>query len=854
VLKIKGLKIENQASGHITDQKHPRISYYVENNRQNTQVTHGKITLNDWSVETTDHLSVIYQGSDLSPYTTYTVTVEIKDDSGEMAIESATFETGKLDDPWTAQWITDGEYHYKGKKISPKTMTFQTSFSQKREIKSAKIYATALGIYELKLNGAKVGTDYFAPGFTSYKNHLQYQVYDVTKMLKESNQLVAIVGGGWAVGPFTYARRTRVYAKRQAFLCEMRIVYRDESVEVIGTNPSWDVTLQGNFVETEFYNGEVYNASLSSDDIPFHHASIEKVKIKPVISATYGAMVQKMEKLKPINHFVTDKGTLIYDFGQNFAGVIAFKVKAKKGQIIKFRHAELLMNGELFTKPLRSAKQEVIYIAKDGTQEYSPTMTYMGFRYVSVEGIDPLNLELFAYALYSKMETTGNFECSNPKLNQLQSNIVWSAKSNFVDIPTDCPQRDERMGWTGDIALFSPTAAFNFDTSRFFDKWLTDVESEQSWGGGIPVTVPLVRVPAQWEIMIPMAVDHWGDACILVPWAEYKTRGDINILKKMYPVMKKYIKACEFWAGLFSTGKHKYIWRFLHHYGDWLAPDVGLMQWMGRGRWTATACLSNSSRILSEIASLLNEPEDQIYYKKLSKNTADAYRSILMKQDCTVKKEFQTAYVLPLYYQMLNHEDRKATAGHLARLIRDNHYHIKTGFPGTPYVLFALADNGYLDDAYHMLLNDSCTSWLYMLKKGATTLWERWDALREDGTSNTSDNDGTNCMVSFNHYANGSVGDFFYRRIAGIEPIEGGYKSFKVQPMIGGDLTWAKASVLSGYGQISSHWEIKEGIFSIEIVVPVGTSCLLVLPSGEKHALLHGNHSISQPLINVMKS
>ncbi|MBN2300429.1 MAG: family 78 glycoside hydrolase catalytic domain [Acholeplasmataceae bacterium] len=851
MLKIKGLKIENQTSGHVTDQSRPRITYYVESDRQNTHIVDAKITIGNWSVDATNQIVVEYNGPKLSPYTTYTVDVEVTDNLGEKATESATFETGKFGEPWTAQWITDGEYRYEGKKVSPKTMTFQKKFSSSKKIKHAKIYATALGIYELKLNGAKVGKDYFAPGFTSYKHNMQYQVYDITKDLKTSNKLTAIVGGGWAVGPFTYARRTRVYAKRQAFLCEIRIEYIDGTIEVIGTNPSWEVTLQGNFIETEFYNGEVYDASLKDDEIVFHSASVEKININPNLTATYGAMVQRMEELKPVNHFTTDQGTLIYDFGQNFAGVISIKVNAKQGQKIRFKHAELLMNGELFTKPLRSAKQEIIYIAKDGFQEYSPTMTYMGFRYVSVEGIETSKLELSAYVLYSQMETTGKFECSNPKLNQLQSNIVWSAKSNFVDIPTDCPQRDERMGWTGDIALFSPTATFNFDTSRFLDKWLIDVKSEQNRGGGIPVTVPLVRIPQQYEIVFPMAVDHWGDACILVPWAEYSTRGDLNVLRKMYPAMKKYIKACEFWASLFSFGKHKYIWRFLHHYGDWVAPNVGLMTWMGRGRWTATASLSNTSRILAKIAKLLNEQEDEKYYTKLSIKTADAYRSILMKQDCTVKKEFQTAYVLPLHYQMLNDEDRKKTAGHLARMIRDNNYNIGTGFPGTPYVLFALADNGYLDEAYEMLLNDTCPSWLFMLKAGATTIWERWDALREDGTSNTGDEDGTHGMVSFNHYANGSVGDFLYRRIAGIDALEGGYKSFQIRPQIGGDLTWAKASVLTGYGKIDSQWEIKENIFSIDISVPVSTTCLLYLPNGEKRELSHGKHSITHNLKNA---
>jgi len=546
LIKIKGLKVENQVSGHVTDNGNPRISYYVESERQNTKIVEGKISLGSWSMRTLEHLAVIYDGPKLSPHTTYSVQVEVKDDQGEVATENISFETGKLDSGWTARWITDGQYRYKGKKVSPKTMTFRKIFSEDKPIKSAKIYATALGIYEINLNGVKVGNDYFAPGFTSYKNNLQYQVYDVTQDIQNRNQVDVIVGGGWAVGPFTYARRTRVFAKKQAFLCEIRIEYLNGSVETIGTDASWEVTLDGNYLETEFYDGEIFDATIDSNHIAFHQASLANVKIHPIITATYGALVQKMEELKPIGHHITKNGSLIYDFGQNFAGVISIKVNAKSGQEIRFRHAEVLMDGELFTEPLRTAKQEVVYIAKEGLQIYSPKMTYMGFQYVSVSGIEPSNLELSAFVLYSKMDTTGSFECSNQQLNQLQSNIVWSAKSNFVDIPTDCPQRDERMGWTGDIALFSPVAAFNFDTSRFLEKWLIDVKSEQNRGGGIPVTVPLVRVPFQWEIMLPMAVDHWGDASILVPWAEYQVRGDLSLLKKMYPVMKKYVKLVYF--------------------------------------------------------------------------------------------------------------------------------------------------------------------------------------------------------------------------------------------------------------------------------------------------------------------
>lgn len=852
MLKISRLTVEHLSRDCVTDCEQPRVSFQIESDRQNVSLKKAKIWVGDWSTETESQILVPYTGKKLNPFTEYPVVVKVMDDKGEAAEAVTSFETGRMGTAWKAQWITDGEYHFTEKKISPKTMTFRKKIHCEKKIAKARLYATALGIYEMTLNGEKVGDIYFAPGFTSYKHQLQYQTYDVTEQLKSSegteNELIAVVGGGWAVGSFTYKRVNRNYADRQALLCELRITYEDGSEEIIGTDESWDVTLDGAVRETEFYNGEIYDATVDMDKIAWHKASREQVKLQPEILAQYGAPVKAHEVFYPVSVTKAPSGVLIYDFGQNFAGVISAKIKGKKGQKITFRHAEILMDGELFTKPLRSAKQEAVYICKDGEQTWSPRMTYMGFRYVSMEGTAEEDVELSAIALYSDVEDNGEFSCSNELVNKLQSSIRWGAKSNFVDIPTDCPQRDERMGWTGDIALFSPTAAYNFDMSRFLEKWFKDVRSEQNKGGGIPVTVPLVVVPGQWEIMIPMAVDHWGDACILAPWAEYKMRGDLGLLKTMYPTMKRYMKACKFWAGFGSVGKHKYIWKLLHHYGDWCAPGIGMWAWMGRGKWTATACMSHSSKILSQIAELLGEKADAVYYRNLSEKTAEAYRDLLMEKDCTVKKEFQTAYVLPLYYGMLSDEDKKKTAAHLARIVRENDYHIATGFPGTPYILFALADNGYEEDAFKMLMTDTCPSWLYEMKVGGTTIWERWDALREDGTCNTGDDDGTGGMVSFNHFSYGAVGDFLYRRIAGIETLSGGGKEVRIAPMVGGGLTQARGVVNTAYGKVTSEWWINDGKFTLHVDIPCSTTAIVKLPGGEEKKLGSGSYTLEEKL------
>lgn len=846
MLKIKNFTVQNLAEGCVTDESHPSFSFSLESDRKNVSLHRAELSVNGWRIETERQVGIIYEGQPLKPFTVYTALLKVQDNTGEKAQAEAVFETGRLGMPWKAQWITDGEYHFREKKVSPKPMTFYKSFTCGKKIRSARLYATAWGIYEFFMNGEKVGRDYFAPGFTSYKNQLQYQTYDVTSQLKEKNELSAVVAGGWAVGVYTFLRRNRIFANRQALLAELRITYEDGSEEIISTGSDWKVSMEGNYKEAEFYVGETYDAACDLTKSKWRNAFIEKPKLEPELLAQYGEPVRAHEELEPVSVKILENGRLLYDFGQNLAGVVCAKINGRYGQKIVFRHAEILMDGALYVKPLRSAKQEAVYFCKAGKQEYSPRMTYMGFRYVEVEGIEEKDLELTVLALYSAVKTIGTFLCSNEMVNRLQNNIVWSAKSNFVDIPTDCPQRDERLGWTGDIALFGRTAAYNFDMSRFFEKWLKDVRSEQKPGGGIPLIVPHVTVPSQMELVVTMAVDHWGDACILVPWALYRSRGDIRILKEMYPVMKKYIKACCFWAKLFSFGKHKYIWKLLHHYGDWCAPGTGLYGWMERGKWTATACLSNSSKIVSEIAKLLGYEEEAAYYGKISRRTADAYRSILLDSQCKVKKEFQTAYVLPLYYEMLGEADKKKTAENLARLIREDDYHIGTGFPGTPYVLFALADNGYVEEAYKMLLKDSCPSWLYEIKAGATTIWERWDALREDGTCNTGENDGTGGMVSFNHYAGGAVGDFLYRRVLGIEELEGGYQSFQIAPIPGGGLTWVKGILETSYGTIGCEWNYDGGNFCIKVKVPVGTSCELTMPGGRKEVLGSGEYEFTE--------
>ena len=846
MLEISALRVENRdilensREVCITDRERPVFSFAVKSSHTGVVIKSARIWVNGWECDAREQTGIVYGGGPLSPLTEYIVKLSVTDNYGERDEKEATFETGLMGGFRKGQWISDPSYRFTGKKVSPTPLTFQRSFSLDGEVARARIFSTAMGIYELELNGKKVGKDYFAPGFTSYRHQLQYQIYDVTRELQENNTLLAVVGGGWAVGSYTYKRMNRLAADRPAFLCEVEVEYADGRCVVLGTDESWDVTREGRFKACEFYDGEVFDATVDYGNIPWSKAGREKLRFIPHLIAQVGDPVRAREVLRPAFLGVSPGGVLIYDMGQNFAGVIRARLWGHRGQVVVFSHAEILMDGELYTQPLRSAKQQAVYTCVEGEQTYSPRMTYMGFRYVGVTGIEADQLELEGVAVYSDIPPSGSFSCSHEMLNRMQSCIQWGERSNMVDIPTDCPQRDERLGWTGDIALFSPTAAWNFDTSRFFDKWLSDVSYEQGHGGGIPMIVPQVRIKGQFEMLHPLAVDHWGDACILVPWAEYRARGDKELLRRMYGVMKKYIKACLFWAGLFSIGGHRRIWKLLFHYGDWCAPDAGYRIWVQRGKWTATACLAHSCGIMGHIAGIIGEEKDEKYYARLAKETAEAYRCILMDSDCRISEEFQTGYVLPLYYGLLSKEDAKKAAEHLARLVRANDHHIGTGFPGTPYVLFALADHGYAEDAFQMLLNESCPSWLYEIKAGGTTFWERWDALREDGTVNLGEDNGSGGMVSFNHYACGAVGDFLYRRVLGMEPLEGGYRRFMVKPLVGGGLTWAEGSVLTPYGEAASRWNLENGVFSLTVKVPANTSCEVVLPSGRQETVGSG--------------
>jgi len=842
-MRISSLTVDAQPHGCLTDDA-PRIAFALESDRPGEALASARVRVGEWSVDTVDQVNTVYTGP-LAPRTDYVVRVEATGLSGDRADATTSFRTGRLDTPWVGRWITDATYETPPKQ-SPTPMTFRRRFLTRPGLVRAWVEITALGVYELDLNGVKVGEDYFAPGFTSYHHQLQYQTYDLAPVEGE-NTVVVTVAGGWAVGSFTHKRKNAIYADRQALLAEIHLVYADGTTEIVATGPDWNVSTDGPFRMAEWYDGETFDATVTADAQTWRAADVTAPKGAPRLSAQYGAPVRAQRVLAPVAQTVTPSGELVFDFGQNFAGVIRARLRGERGRTVVFRHAEVLVDDELFVKSLRTAKATATYTCVDGEQTYSPRLTYMGFRYVGVRGIRPEDLEIEALVLHSDLPETGSFTCSNDLVNRLQSAIQWGGRSNFVDIPTDCPQRDEREGWTGDYAVFAPVASYNFDMSRFLGKWLRDVKAEQSRGGGIPMVVPRAGNPFP-----VMATATWGDVCILAPWAEYLARGDARMLREQYPVMKRFLKAAGWWSALASVGRHhRRIWRFPFHFGDWTAPDTDVRGWLRRGRWVATAYLAQSYAIVAQIADLLGEPDDARRYRRLRDEVVEAYREVFTDGRGTLKNEFQTGYVLPLAFGMTSGDETATMVDNLTRLISEAGGHLATGFPGTPQLLFALSENGRVEEAFDLLLQTSSPSWLYMVESGGTTIWERWDALRPDGTVNTadlgggSDEDSSGGMVSFNHYAAGAVGDWLYRRIAGLEPLEGGYRRFRVAPLLGGGLTSAEGTVVTPYGRARSSWTLDGSRFTLAVDVPVSTTCTVELPDGTVRELASGSHELA---------
>lgn len=850
-IKVENLLTENLFNPIGIDSPNPRFSWQLSSPERNVsqsayeiKVASGKTKV--WSsgkVASQQSVHVVYSGGALQSGTKYSWQVRVWDSKGKATAWSmpATFQTAFLQgSDWKAKWIEPG---YTEDTLMRPGPLMRKQFSIAKTIVSATVYITSHGLYEAAINGKRVGDAYLTPGWTSYNKRLQYQVYDVTPLLKPgANAIGVMLGSGWYRGIIGYETNVNVYGKDIALLCQIDILYSDGTKESIITDESWKSST-GEILYSEIYNGETIDARMEQkgwNEPGFNDTGWSQVQVRyhpmNTLLATRNEPVKKHEVFTPVKIFTTPKGEQVIDFGQNLVGFVQVKVTGKTGDKITLSHAEVLdKEGNFYTENLRAAKAQDNFILKGGvTETFEPHFTWHGFRYLRIEGYPgEIKAENFkAITLYSDMKPTGTFTSSNPLINQLQHNIQWGQKGNFLDIPTDCPQRDERLGWTGDAQVFSRTAAFNMNVNSFFAKWLRDVEADQI-EGRVPFVLP--------DILGNSAGNScgWADVATIVPWNMYLVYGDKQILEQQYNSMKAYVESIR------RIAKND-LWNSGFHFGDWLFyhPDDDND---GRAAVTdkyliAQCFYAHSTQLLINTAEVLGNNADAADYNALLKKIKEAFLKEYVTPSGRLVSGTQTAYVLALNFDMLPENLRAQAAGRLVSNIGSYGNHLTTGFLGTPYLCHVLTRFGYTDVAYKLLLQETYPSWLYPVKAGATTIWERWDGIKPDSTFQ---NVGMN---SFNHYAYGAIGDWMYRVMVGIDTYEDGvgYKHSRIKPHIGGGFSNATASLETYYGKISCFWKVDGTRLTMDVEIPANTTSDIFIPANDAAVIFEGGKPVAQ--------
>ena len=710
-----------------------------------------------------------------------------------------------------AQWIKSP------KCVKDNEVVFSKKINIKKDIVSANFEVTSLGVYLAKINGERVGDFILAPGWTSYRKRLQVDTYDVTDMLRNGGNVISLgVAPGWKAFHYfgMHSGDSMLGFNEVAALCALTIEYADGEKEIITSGGDWTCE-NGKTVYSHLYNGYIYNPAFV--DISPAQALVFP-KDKKILLDRQGEKIVEQERLSPIEIIRTPSGETVLDFGQNMTGYIEFKIKGNKGEKATISHAEVLdANGNFYVDNLRSAKAQAVFVCDGKEYVYKSEYNFFGFRYIKLENwSDEVKKENFtAIVIHSDIKRTGYFECSDERVNKLFSNIIWGQKGNFVDVPTDCPQRDERLGWTGDAQVFVKTASYNFDVERFFIKWLADLRADQTPWGTIPHVIPGVFSPDD------NSSAAWADAATICPWQIYQTYANTDILKDSLQSMKNYIEFIE---------EHSFdgIWCRSWHFGDWLNLDGSSPEDCSKGtdkNLIATAYYIYSSDILAKTMALCGEDNAEVLEKR--EKSILAFRREYIENG-RIKPEFatQTACVLAVHFGIS--DDIAETAKQLNELVTECG-HLKTGFVGTPYLLHALSDNGYTETAYSLLLREEYPSWLFSVKMGATTIWEHWDSVREDGTM------WSTSMNSFNHYAYGSVADWLYGDAAGIRLDENrpGFEHVIFAPITDSRLTYVKASIESRKGEVRSEWKTENGKTTYTFAVPEGVDATVILGGKE---------------------
>lgn len=718
---------------------------------------------------------------------------------------------------WQAKWIGIG---YPEEPNSSIPQYFKKEFSTTRKIKKATLYATARGLYEASLNGKRIGDLYFTPGWTSYNTRIQYQKYDLTSLiLKGNNTIQATLGNGWYRGPLAWDKENMAhFGNKLGLLFQLELTYANGEKQLILSDLSWK-SAKGESTYAEIYHGETIDHRITTSewlpvtDLGYDYQNLIAQENEPV---------RKQEVLAPKKIFTTPKGETVIDFGQELTGWVILKARGPEGTRITIDHGEVLDKaGNFYRDNIRGARAQANYILSGkGLEVFEPHFTFYGFRYIKLTGypgeLRPENFS--AVVLHSDMKPTGTFACSDTLINKLQHNIVWGQKGNFLDVPTDCPQRDERLGWTGDAQAFFRTATFNYDVKRFFTKWMRDLRADQGENGCVPFVVPDVL---GLKTTGAGGSSGWSDVATIIPWQLYQTYGDKQLLAEQYPTMKgwvDYMVARMDKRDLFNVG---------FHFGDWLSyrpsDDNGTEAVTDKAQ-ISQCFFAHSTQNLINAARELGNTQEVAKYTALLERIKAAFLKEYMTGNGRLMSNTQTAYVLALHFDMLPEDRREQAVAYLVDNIARYDMHLTTGFLGTPYLCHVLSRFGKADVAYTLLTQKTYPSWLYPVTMGATTIWERWNGIKPDGEFYHP------LMNSFNHYAYGAIGDWMYQNVLGIQAGEPGYRKIVIKPLIGGGLTWAKGSYQSASGKISSAWQLQGKDLVLEVEIPSGTTAEVYVP------------------------
>ena len=835
MLACKNLTTEYRINPVGMDVKRPRFSWQLLSDKNGTVQQSYRVVVRSEEATVWDTDSVVsdksvlveYGGEPLEKSSRYRVEVSIQDNHGDTANTDGIFETGLLShEGFIADWIT-----HTLEDEEEACPVFTRTFELEKKIAAGRIYSTALGVYELALNDRRVGNEFFAPGWTSYRHRLQYQTYDVTGLLRKENTLNITVGNGWYKGVLGFAEGKNFYGDRAAILVQLQITYDDGTEDVIVSDESWTCST-GSIRYSEIYHGETIDAGFIDDEcLPvkkYNHP-------KDILKAQECEPVCIVKRVAAVELIHTPAGETVIDFGQNLTGFVEVTADCSNGTEIIVRHAEVLdKHGNFYVENLRTARCTDRFICSGEGDTFAPHFTFHGFRYIAVDGLgESPDLSSFTgCVLHTDMEQTGSFSCSHDMVNQLQHNIEWGQRGNFLDVPTDCPQRDERLGWTGDAQVFARTAAHNMNVALFFAKWLRDLSAEQTPEQGVPHVIPNILGDSQ-------GAAAWGDAAAIIPWTMYLCYGDTRLLEEQYESMRGWVEYIRSQAG--DTN----LWQTGFQFGDWLALDKeeGSGPIGATDRYfVASAFYAYSTDLVRRAAEVLGHEDDYKTYTDLHNAIVKSFQREYVTETGRLVSETQTACILSLHFGLVEKKHRPRIIKTLKTNLLNHKNHLVTGFVGTPYICNTLSENGLHDLAGKLLLKTDYPSWLYAVTMGATTIWERWNGILPNGDFETAQ------MNSFNHYAYGSIGDWLYRKVAGIDCIEPGYRKLRIAPQFVMGITSAKGTLKTMYGVVASSWSCENGTINVDIEIPANCSAVMKLPEKlDEITVGSGSHHFSYP-------